>query len=90
MNPIISSLAYWGVRTRKSTTGRNVANIREEFGLDPLKCSPGSIRIRQRDMPENGQENLELLERLFSIRAAEVEPDVVNELNILINDICET
>ena len=67
-----------------------MANIREEFGLDPLKCSPGSIRIRQRDMPENGQENLELLERLFSIRAAEVEPDVVNELNILINDICET
>ena len=90
MNPIISALAYWGVRTRKSTTGRNVANIREEFGLDPLKCSPGSIRIRQRDMPVNGQENLELLERLFSIRAAEVEPDVVNELNILINDICET
>ena len=90
MNPVISALSYWGTRTRQSTTGRNVANMREEFGLNPLRCSPGSIRVKERDMPENGPETLELLERLFSIRAAEVEPDFVDEINALLNDICVT
>ena len=90
MNPVISALSYWGTRTRQSTTGRNVANMREEFGLNPLRCSPGSIRVKERDMPENGPETLELLERLFSIRAAEVEPDFVDEINALIDDICVT
>ena len=91
MNPIISALAYWGVRTRKSTTGRNVANIQEEFGVNPLDrfSSPGSISVRLRELPDNGQETLELLERLLQSRSTETEPDIVSELNQLIDNICE-
>ena len=56
-NPVISALAYWGVRTRLSTTGRNVANIREEFMLDPFKCEPKDINVKKREIPEGGNEN---------------------------------
>ena len=91
MNPIVSALSYWGARTRESTTGRNVANIRQEFGVNPLYrfCSPGSISVRQRELPDNGQETLDLLERLFQIRSIETEPEIVSEINQLIDDVCE-
>ena len=91
MNPIVSALAYWGARTRQSTTGRNVANIQEEFGVNPLDrfSSPGSISVRLRELPDNGQETLELLERLLQSRSTETEPDIVSELNQLIDNICE-
>ena len=45
MNPVISALSHWGVRTRLSTTGRNVANIREGFGVDPIKCKSNSLDV---------------------------------------------
>ena len=89
MNPVISGLSYWGTRTRQSITGRNVANIRQEFSVDPLKCAQGRIKVDTREIPEGGEENLELLDRLLSIRAVETEPCIVDELNILITDICE-
>ena len=88
-NPVISALAYWGARARVSTTGRNVANIREEFMLDPFKCELKDIIVNKREIPEGGNENLELLERLFESRATEMEPDLVSELNVLIDNICE-
>ena len=87
MNPVISGLAYWGTRTRQSSTGRNVANIRDEFRVDPMKCFQGAIKVVPREIPAGGEETLELLDRLLSIRANEVEPDIVDELTDLINDV---
>ena len=71
-------------------TGRNVANLQEEFGINPLNksCSPTSLTVSQREMPENGPEIIELLERLFWMRASETEPDVLAEINQLIDDTC--
>ena len=88
-NPIISALSHWGIRTRLSTTGSNVANIKEEFSVDPLKCKPMDISVMKRNIPENGEQNMELIERLLNIRADEIEPDVVDEINELISNICE-
>ena len=87
-NPIISGLAYWGARTRLSTTGRNMANIRDEFLLEPIKCKPQDIIVKKRELPADGKENIELLMRLFESRAAEMEPDIVSELNELIDNVC--
>ena len=88
MNPVLSGLAYWGVRTRSSKTGRNVANIQNEFGLDPLKCESGKIKVQRRDIPENCFPNIELLETLFNIRSTEVEPDIVTNIDALIDTVC--
>ena len=88
MNPVLSGLSYWGVRTRLSTTGGNVANMQEEFGLNPLKCAAGNIFVAKRDLPDNGHLNLELLENLLSIRASECEPDIVSNLDYLIDMVC--
>ena len=71
-----------------STTGKNVANMQDEFGLNPLKCSAQNIFVAKRDIPENGNLNLELLETLLSIRAAECEPDIVSNLDFLIDMVC--
>ena len=87
-NPVISALAYWCVNTRLSTTGNNVANIREEFKMDPLKCSPWKINTAKREVPINGHENIDLLMRLFEIRTEELEPDVLLEINELIENVC--
>ena len=88
MNPVISALSYWGVRTRQSTTGRNVANMQNEFQVDPLKCSSGDINVSKREIPDNCKQNIELLENLMSTRAAECEPDIVSNLTMLIDMIC--
>ena len=88
-NPIISALAYWGTQTRLSTTGRNVANMREEFSKDPLKCKTSDINVKKRDIPYQMEENIELLDSLLKIRANEMEPDIVTELNGLIWAVCE-
>ena len=88
-NPVISALAYWGSRTRLSTTGRNVANLKEEFKVDPFNCSPEDISVMKREIPEYGNENMELLVRLFESKDAEMDPDVVSELTTLIDNICE-
>ena len=58
-----------------SATGRNVANIQEEFRVDPLKCDPGNIIVQIRAIPENSFLDIELLETLLNIRDAEQEPD---------------
>ena len=67
-----------------------MANLQEEFRVYPLvkTCSPTSLTVSPREMPENGPEIIELLERLFSIKAAETEPDVIAEINQLIDDTC--
>ena len=43
----------------------------------------------KREIPEQMEDNIELLDSLLKIRAEEVEPDVVTELNGLINVVCE-
>ena len=77
------------MRSRLSTTGKNVANIEEEFKINPIKCKSEDIRVTKREIPEYGAENMELLERLFNSRAAEIEPNLISELNELIDNICE-
>ena len=88
INPIISALAYWSVQTVQSVTGRNVANIRREFNVNPLKCKPWTVTVKKREVPEQGHANLELLQNLLEIRAAELEPDILAELNGLIDHVC--
>ena len=87
-NPIISALAYWGTKTRQSVTGRNVANIWSEFEVNPLFCNTTAIIIKKKEVPDQGQENMELLERLLISRAEELEPDVLTELEGLISNVC--
>ena len=53
-----------------------------------LHCA-GSISVRLRELPDNGQETLELLERLLQSRSTETEPAIVSEINQLIDNICE-
>ena len=88
-NPIISGLAYWAVRTKMSTTGKNVANIQDELNVDPLKCESKEIIVKKREIPDNGEETIELLVRLFNIKSAEVDPEMVTELSGLIDNVCE-
>ena len=88
-NPIISGLAYWAVRTKMSTTGKNVANIQDELNVDPLKCESKEIIVKKREIPDNGEETIELLVRLFNIKSAEVDPEMVIELSGLIDNVCE-
>ena len=87
-NPVLSGLSYWGVRTRLSATGRNVANIWEEFKVNPLKCEPWDIIVPKIDIPDNCFPNIELLESLFNIRDTELEPDIVSNMNTLIDSVC--
>ena len=88
-NPIISGLAYWAVRTRMSTTGKNVANIQDELNVDPLKCESKEVVVKKKEMPDNGDETIELLVRLLNSKSAEVDPEMVTELASLIDNVCE-
>ena len=65
-----------------------MANIQNEFGVDPLKLEPGRIKVERKDMPENCFPNNELLETLFNIRNTEVEPDIITNMDALIDKVC--
>ena len=65
------------MRTRLSKTGTNVANIEDEFKVNPFKCKSEDIVVMKREIPEYGAENMELIERLF--RALEKEPSELSE-----------
>ena len=43
----------------------------------------------KREIPEYGAENMELIERLLNTRESEKEPNLVSELNELIDNVCE-
>ena len=88
-NPIISGLAYWALRTRISTIGKNVANIQDELNVDPLKCESKDVVVLKKEMPDNGEENIELLVRLLDSKSAEVDPQMATELASLIDNVCE-
>ena len=88
-NPIISGLAHQAVNTVLSVTGRNVANIRQEFGANPLVCGPGSITIMKSDITNNDRDNLDLLASLLEQKMGEVDRDTINNFDILIDEICQ-
>ena len=87
-NPVLLTLSHWSVKTVQSITGLNVFNIRQEFGKDPLMYGPTQFSTMKREIPENGEENMELLGDLFQQREEEMDPDIVSELDILINNVC--
>ena len=87
-NPVILALSHWAVKTVKSITGLNVFNIRHEFGCDPLHNGPTNFSTKKTDVPQNCEENLVLLSDLLHQREEEMDPDIVSELDILINNIC--
>ena len=45
--------------------------------------------VKKKDIPENCDEDLELLEHLLQQQLVETEPDIVAELQTLIDNICK-
>ena len=56
---------------------------------DPLMCGPGANTVARRDIPEGGEENMGVLETLLEQRNGEIDPDIIAELDTLIENICE-
>ena len=83
-NPVINQLASLCVSSVRSVTGRNVHNMREEFGLDPAQANKRDFEVPKTKIPENGQETIELLDFLLYIRNQETEEEILDELNDLI------
>ena len=59
-----------------------------EFDLDPLVADKKKFYVKKKDFPENGAENIELLNYLLFIRENETEDDVLDEISTLIDNIC--
>ena len=87
-NPVISNLAKLSVNTVRSVTGRKIAKIRDEFHLDPLPVHKKQFHVKKVDIPEGGDENIELLDYLLYLRNNETEEEIVCELNELIANVC--
>ena len=88
-NPVLSTLSHWATKTVQSVTGLNMANIRQEFGLDPLLHGPSLFTVKNKEIPENGNETLELIDNLLHQQLQETEPDIATELQAVINNLCE-
>ena len=67
-NEIIWQLAHLAVNSTRSVTGRNVRGMKEEFQLDPLTENKKQFFVTKAVIPENGKENIELLDHLIFIR----------------------
>ena len=87
-NGVISQLANVAVVTVRSVTGLNIKNIREEFGKDPLFNNRNCFYVNQTEIPENGQNNIELIDYLLFIRSNETDEEILTELNEIIFDVC--
>ena len=87
-NPVISQLASLSVNSTRSVTGRNVKNMRDEFGLDPLSVNKRQFVVKKVVIPENGVETIELLDFLLYLRSNETEEEIVDELNDVIFNVC--
>ena len=70
-NPVIWSLSNLAVTTVRSTTGSNVSNIRQEFGMDPLQTYKKLFSVKKATIPEDGLQTIELLDYLLFIRRQE-------------------
>ena len=71
-------------------TGLNVANIRQEFGLNPLLYGPTLFSVKKKDITEIDQNNMDLLGELLQQKHDEIDPDTILELEGLINNICQS
>ena len=87
-DPAVCHLANLAVATNLSVTGRNVIRMWEEFGRDPVTCHKREFVVEKCEMPEGGEESIELLDRLLEQRSNETDQDVINELNQLITNVC--
>ena len=89
-NQVLSVLSHWAVNTVQSVTGLNVANIRQEFGLNPLLYGPTLFSVKKKDITEIDQNNMDLLGELLQQKHDEIDPDTILELDGLINNICQS
>ena len=87
-NPVISQLASLSVNSTRSVTGRNIKRMREEFGLDPLSVNKRQFVVKKADVPDNGEDTIELLDYLLYLRSNETEEEVVFELDEVILNVC--
>ena len=67
---------------------RNIVKIRHEFQLDPLSVHKKQFHVPKVEIPEGGDENIELLDYLLYLRNNETEEELVIELNELIANVC--
>ena len=86
-NPVIGKLAHLSVTSVRSTTGYNVAKMKAEFQLDPLKVFKKKFVVRKAEIPLNGEENIELVDYLLYLRNSETEEEH-SELNELLCNVC--
>ena len=89
-NPVISQVAHLSVQNVRSVSGLNFRNIREEFGKDPLNFNKWEFIVEKAKLPENGQQNIDLLDCLLKQRSKEVDSEIICEFDTLIFDICTT
>ena len=89
-NDIIWNLANLAICSTRSVTDLNVTNIREEFSLDPVSVDRRQFVVKKREIPDNGMENIELLDYLLYLRNSETEDDIISELNAVITDVCSS
>ena len=90
-NPVIWQLSNLAVTTVRSTTGLNVKNIREEFGLDPLADYKKLFFVEKSPIPRDGLDVIELLDYLLYIRNVEIDTgdnNDIEEINSLISKTC--
>ena len=82
-------LSHWAVNNVQSVTGCNLANIRHEFGLNPLLCGPALFSVKKKDITDTEQSNMDLVMELLQQKHDELDPDTIIELEGLINNICQ-
>ena len=86
-NPVIWNLSNLAVTTVRSTTGLNVSNIRQEFGMDPLQTYKKLFCVQKATIPDDGLQTIELLDYLLFIRKQEYESGDTDEI---LNDLEQT
>ena len=62
--------------------------MREGFQLDPLTDNKRQFNVKKAEVPEGGEENIELLDYLLYLRNNETEEEIVSELRELIFNVC--
>ena len=87
VNPIISLLATLAVNSLQSTTGKNLANIKEEFGINPLITPRNQFVTKKASIPSEEHSNLMLLDEFLTRRENETD-DIIPEIDGLIHNLC--
>ena len=85
---VLFQIAALAVCTVRSPTGLNVKNIHEEFKKDPLIVNKHEFTVALKELPENGQETIDQLDSLLTVRSNEVDTNIISELDHLILNVC--